>query len=343
MDPTAHELKLGLTVLATRQGAVVYPPKPPAFASEPAWARIFAQSSWEPFVTDATLAHEKRVLAGDAVPATDLVLLSVAREDDLFAPARSRLTTRLTLGLVTALLPIGLLVLLLRRTLRVFSETQEEAARDERLRMLGEAANLIAHEIKNTLNGLQMGVDVVLRQEPGAKERASVTALRGEVRRLSEFTTELLTFSKGVVPRPGPMDLAGFVRKLSELSQEQATEAAVALIVEIPEERIEIRADSSLIHVVLSNLMSNAFDAGAKGIKVAVGRNWVRVSDDGPGVPDTLKETLFEPFVTGKPSGVGIGLALSRKIARAHGGDLVLEPTAKGASFLLTLPEGVAA
>jgi signal transduction histidine kinase len=64
----------------------------------------------------------------------------------------------------------------------------------------------------------------------------------------------------------------------------------------------------------------------------------VRVSDNGPGVPAELRARLFEPFVTGKPSGVGIGLALSRRIALAHGGDLALEPGGAGASFLLTLP-----
>jgi len=65
----------------------------------------------------------------------------------------------------------------------------------------------------------------------------------------------------------------------------------------------------------------------------------VRVSDNGPGVPQHVKPRLFEPFVSGKPSGTGIGLTLSRRIARAHGGDLVLEETAAGASFVLSLPQ----
>jgi len=62
------------------------------------------------------------------------------------------------------------------------------------------------------------------------------------------------------------------------------------------------------------------------------------VRDNGPGIPEPLRARLFEPFVTGKPNGVGIGLALSRRIARAHGGDLELEAPGPGASFLLTLP-----
>jgi signal transduction histidine kinase len=68
----------------------------------------------------------------------------------------------------------------------------------------------------------------------------------------------------------------------------------------------------------------------------------LRVVDNGPGVPESIRERLFEPFVTGKPSGVGLGLAVSRRIVRAHGGDLVLERTPAGASFLLTFPLEVA-
>ena len=64
----------------------------------------------------------------------------------------------------------------------------------------------------------------------------------------------------------------------------------------------------------------------------------VRVRDNGSGVSRAVLPHLFEPFVTGKPSGVGIGLALSRKIARAHGGDLVFDGEASGASFSLLLP-----
>src|SRR5262249_49341130 len=97
-----------------------------------------------------------------------------------------------------------------------------------------------------------------------------------------------------------------------------------------------------------SNLVLNAIDAlsGTAVPKITVsvrrgaGLAELRVADNGPGVAAGLRAKLFEPFVTGKPSGVGIGLALARRIARAHGGDLTLEEAeAKGgASFLLTMP-----
>jgi signal transduction histidine kinase len=337
-----------MVILATHDGTVVYPAKPPAIAAEPTWRRLFQVAEWEPFVTTASLGGATQVIASDRVPSSDLVLLSLADQDRLFAPARARLRARLALGLVTVLVPFLLLVLLLRRTLRVFQHAQEAAARGQRLRLLGEAANLIAHEVKNSLNGLQVGLDLLLMRA-GAEGKPTAGAMRTELSRLSSFTTKLLTFSKGVVPRPAPMDFSAFVRKLGALAADQAQEAGVELAVEAPEEPIELAADSALVHVVVSNLLNNAIDAlsparaGTPRVVLGAGtlpdgRAFVRVADNGPGVAASVQRALFEPFVTGKPSGVGIGLALSRKIARAHGGDLVLEPTAVGASFLFTLP-----
>jgi C4-dicarboxylate-specific signal transduction histidine kinase len=107
-----------------------------------------------------------------------------------------------------------------------------------------------------------------------------------------------------------------------------------------------VQGDPTLLQIIVGNLVSNALDAVA-GVEpplivVALasddGHAEVRVEDNGPGVEPTFRERLFEPFVTGKPSGVGMGLSISRKIARAHGGDLVLDTTRTGASFLLTLP-----
>lgn len=343
-DPDTSSGENAVTVLAERDGKVVYPVTPPAFTRERGWADGFAMLSGQPFVGRVGLGERSYVVAGDPVLGTNFVYLAVAPEDQLDAPARARLATRLALGIGAALIPLGILVVVLRRTLRLFLNAQEAAARDERLRHIGEAANLIAHEIKNSLNGLQVGLELVTRGD-GAKKQKTVGALKSEMNRLSEFTTRLLTFARGVSPRPQPMELAQFVRRVVELFEEQAAEAGVELTVAAPE-GIELRADSSLLHVVISNLVGNALDAlaGYPGGKITVevrregGAALVRVTDNGPGVTPGVAGTLFEPFVTGKPSGTGIGLAVSRKIAAAHGGDLVLSPTAKGASFLLTLP-----
>jgi two-component system C4-dicarboxylate transport sensor histidine kinase DctB len=303
-------------------------------------------------LSSASLSGVETVVAATGVPDTDLVLLSLEGRDDLLAAARSRMATRVLLTLSIVLIPLVVLVLLLRRSLRVLREAEMLAMREERLRLIGEAANLIAHEVKNSLNGFRIGLDLLLRggRTPReATEEKIVSGLRKQIERMSDFTSELLVFSKGVTPRPVTIDLREFVPKVTELARDSAAELGVALEVVPANGSVKVNADPSLMHVIISNLVGNAMDAvsgsGAAqppriGVEVGAsgGDGWVRISDNGPGVAESIRPSLFEPFVSGKPSGVGIGLALSRKIARAHGGDLILEASGGGASFLLTLP-----
>jgi signal transduction histidine kinase len=352
MEAVAGERKGVLTVLATQKGAVVYPPTPPRFSGDESWKRLFRRSSWEPMLSGASLSGVETVVAATGVPDTDLVLLSLEGRDDLLAAARSRMVTRVLLTLSIVVIPLVVLVLLLRRSLRVLREAEMLAMREERLRLIGEAANLIAHEVKNSLNGFRIGLDLLLRGGRAPREATEekiVSGLRKQIERMSDFTSELLVFSKGVTPRPVTIDLREFVPKVTELARDSAAELGVALEVVPANGSVRVNADPSLMHVIISNLVGNAMDAvsgsGAAqppriGVEIGAsgGDGWVRISDNGPGVAESIRPSLFEPFVSGKPSGVGIGLALSRKIARAHGGDLILEASGGGASFLLTLP-----
>ena len=263
-----------------------------------------------------------------------------------------------------------MLLLLLQRSLKLFRKSEEEAVREERLRLLGEAANSIAHEVKNALNGISMGLDLVVRTgEPAATSRPSgppsrpgtgpislrggpipperreriVGELRREIQRLAEFTTELMTFSRGVEPRRTTLDLTEFVPKVIGLLHDSAEELGGEIDLAAPTGPVWVEADGALLHAVISNLAGNALDAATAGsltprvevrLDVDRGAARLRVSDNGRGVSATMKPRLFEPFQTEKPNGVGIGLALARKIAQAHGGDLDPGRGAEGAGRL---------
>ena len=351
-----------LNVLATRSGLVIYPPKPPSFSLGADWKSIVERHPDEPFITEAVLTMPddapgsartpaRTLIAGSPVQGTEFLLLTLSDANLFFGTARARLATRLGLGLALATAPLLFLVFLLRRSFRVFEKSEEVALRGQRLRMLGEAVNLIAHEVKNSLNGLRVGLDLILQGDRlglETRHRQAVGGLRTEMERLSNFTTELLSFSKGVVPRPVALDLAELSRKVTELQRGRAADLGVALEVAAVAGPVQVKADPTLLHIVITNLVGNALEAlsgdhsSAPRVRVEVGRRGpsarVCVQDNGPGVSPQVRPRLFEPFVTGKPSGVGIGLALSRNIARAHGGDLVLEDGAPGVTFILTLP-----
>jgi signal transduction histidine kinase len=344
----------GLTVLATREGTVVYPPIPPAFSGEYSWRSIFGEKAgFEAMNLRIALGGERVLVASAPVAGTELVLLTVADQEETFRAARERLQTRISAGLGLALGPAFLLLYLLSRSLKVFRKSEEEAVRQERLRLLGEAAAAIAHEVKNALNGLSMGLDLVLRPTDAARRERILRELRGEIQRLAEFTTELMMFSRGVVPRPVVLDLSELTPKVLGLLQDAAADLGVVVTLVGNDRPIRVEADAALLHAVISNLTGNALDAvmaSAGPPRVEIGLSvhgaaaQLRVRDSGQGVSESVKPRLFEPFQTGKPNGVGIGLALARNIARAHRGDLVLEdptePAADypGASFVLTLP-----
>jgi two-component system C4-dicarboxylate transport sensor histidine kinase DctB len=364
-----------LTVLATPEGAIVYPPRPPSFATEPAWTALFRRGSFEPFTELALLDGRSTIVAASPVSGTDLILLSVAGRKQLFASARTRLQTRIALGLLLAATPLVLLVFQLRRSLDLFRRSEQDAVREERLRLLGEAASSIAHEVKNALNGLSMGLDLVVRRderpEAAARRERVLNELRNEIHRLSDFTTQLMTFSKGVEPRRARVDLVDFIPKVISLHRDAALELGAEIALDMPAEAVFVDADPTLLHAVIGNLTGNALEAvtGPGGppdprvdvrLEVRGGNAEIRVVDNGPGVSRTMRSHLFEPFQTEKPSGVGIGLALAHRIALAHRGDLKLEdppplslaatktpipgapaappPVVRGATFLLTLP-----
>lgn len=339
------------TILTTSRGTVVYPPRPPGFAADPGWTEIFAEALLGPKLATRDLAGRPTVLALVPVQHTDLVYVLASDQGRLSEKARARMFRRLSAGAGLTFVPLAVLVLLLRQSLRVFRESEERLVRDERLRLAGEAANLIAHEVKNGLNGIQMAVEIAFQPStsPARRERAA-SELRRELGRLASFASELMTFSKGITLRPIRVNLSELTSGIAGQMAEQAAEAGVQLEASVPAEDVFVRADPSLLHVILTNLLTNAIEACAAspGGEVRVeltlaergGAVSLRVTDNGPGVAEEMKPKLFTPFESGKPNGVGIGLSLSKRIALAHGGDLVLDPSGAGACFTLTLPKG---
>jgi signal transduction histidine kinase len=344
----------GQTVLTNARGDVIFPGEPPVYAGSSEWRALFAQQGLGAPIQEVMLGGRSHVVASAPIGVAGFNVLAVIERARLFEPAMERLRTRLLLGLGLAIAPLIGLVYFLRRSLLTFRRSEEAAVREDRLRRLGEASNLIAHEVRNSLNGLRIGMDLVLDGKHERPQRV-VTELRAEIDRLSSFAHQLMLFAKDPRPNKEPADLSEIVKTALNLTLDLADELGVRVDVIGTDQAVPVEVDAALIRIVLSNLISNSLDALATlqdanetaRMTVSVERQSgiarVRVSDNGPGVAPELAQTLFEPFVTSKPSGVGIGLALARKIARAHGGDLRLEPASQapgrrpGACFVLEL------
>jgi two-component system C4-dicarboxylate transport sensor histidine kinase DctB len=347
-EPMMTELRVRPSttmVLATGRGGVVYPTPAPKLTRSADWFSLFQRHSEDPTTKEVVFDGKSSVIATAKVPVGDLFLLSTEKQSDLFRASDERLRTRLALGILLALAPIVALVLFLRRSLAQFRRSETEAMREEHLRTLGEAANVIAHEVRNSLNGIRMGFDLLTDKSRRPSDRV-LTELRAEMERLSTFAYQLMMFAKNPEPNRVGVDLSEMVPKWLSLTRDVAAETGVIVELTGADRPIRVEGDPMLLQIVVGNLVSNALDAVASSqppklvvaLSESAGHAELRVEDNGRGVDDALRERLFEPFVTGKPSGVGMGLSISRKIARAHGGELELEPRQSGASFLLTLP-----
>ncbi len=148
--------------------------------------------------------------------------------------------------------------------------------------------------------------------------------------------------------RRDPIDAGHLVRKVADYFGPRLPSRAnrIALVVDAPETGPVVRGDPILIEWALESLVKNAIDAlqGREGtITIRVEQDAdaaaIRVTDDGPGIPGELRRTIFDPGITTKSSGWGIGLALARRVVEdSHGGELVLESSEPGATFLIRIP-----
>jgi signal transduction histidine kinase len=222
------------------------------------------------------------------------------------------------------------------------SRMQAALTERERLAVLGRVTAGLAHELRNPLAAIKLQIDLACRQ-PNAP-RDLVDTLGGaleEIARLDRLVKDLLTVA---VRSTGPrqeIDVAGLARRRAELLAPFARDRHVA--VEITgSARALIDPDS--ISRVIDNLIRNAIEASPRDACVGVEitntreRMKLRVIDTGSGVPADRCAELFEPFFTTKRGGVGLGLALSRAIATAHGGTLSYLREAERTIFELSLP-----
>jgi two-component system NtrC family sensor kinase len=237
---------------------------------------------------------------------------------------------------------------------------QQRLAHAERLASLGELSASVAHEIKNPLAGIAGAVGILAEDMPAGDPRKEVMSeILAQIRRLDGTVRELLTFARPTRAEIGPCDLHHVLDRVLLMLAEDPSAANVRVVREYRSDLPPVSADGRLLEQVFFNLLLNAVQAmGARGTITlrtnlqGPGAVWtdgaplgphveVHLTDSGPGIPVHLLREIFTPFFTTKPRGIGLGLAITRRIVEQHGGRIGVENVpGQGAMFRICLPLG---
>jgi len=230
-----------------------------------------------------------------------------------------------------------------RRLRREAERAADDLRRADRLAAMGTLAAGMAHEIKNPLGAIAGAAEILEQDYPaGHPRREFLDILREEIARLSAITGKYLGFARPSDPAFAPLDVNRAVEHAVDLVGRTASARAVRVERRLAPDLPPAVADADQIHQTLVNLLLNAVHAldGAGVVEVGtalVDRGIaVRVRDHGPGVPPGDEQRIFEPFYTTRRGGTGLGLAVSRGIATAHGGSLTAA-NAPGGGLEVTL------
>ena len=222
-----------------------------------------------------------------------------------------------------------------------------------RLAALGEAVAKINHEMRNMLTSAQLASERLATSGDPVVAR-TLPRLERALERAATLAANVLAFGRSEEPPPAPRPVPLRAALESAAEDAQLSDDGIKLVTSI-DETAQVLADPDQLHRILVNLMRNAREAiegapeksghGVVAVSLTVegGASVIRVSDDGPGLPERAQANLFQPFLgSARQGGAGLGLAISRELAQAHGGDLVLVETGPaGTVFELRLP-GVA-
>ncbi|HSC59449.1 MAG TPA: ATP-binding protein [Gemmatimonadales bacterium] len=233
---------------------------------------------------------------------------------------------------------------------------QELHLRAERLEAVAELSASLAHEIRNPLASIRSSVEQLSRSSRASEdERFLAQLIMRESDRLSRLLSEFLDFSRVRITRSEPLDLLEVARSAARLVREHP-DCREEVTITVDGEPAELDGDEDLLHRVVANLLLNAVQAAkgpaavhvscrpatpaelpsGSGLERAVR---LEIRDNGPGIPAEVRERLFEPFVTGRVGGSGLGLSIVQRAVEAHRGLVLVDTGAgRGTTFTIYLP-----
>ena len=228
----------------------------------------------------------------------------------------------------------------------------QELQRTEQLRVCGEMAAGIVHEIRNPLAGMKVSIEVLLSElKIEARDRDILVKVVDQIKHVELLMKNLLNYARPAAADPVSMDVNRVLEKTIYFIEKHPSfvsgDANRQILKELDDHLPEIVADPHQLQQVFFNILLNSVDATSEGGKITVTTRYneniravaVVLRDTGKGIPPALMEKIFQPFFTTKGKGTGLGLAISRRIIEEHGGSIeVANQVSGGVAFTITLP-----
>jgi PAS domain S-box-containing protein len=222
---------------------------------------------------------------------------------------------------------------------------QDELVRAEKLAVVGQLAGGVGHELRNPLGVISNAIYYLQATLAGADESTTeyLDIVASQVKKAGRIVSDLLDFSQARQPDREQRSVSSLV---ADALESQPPPSSVQSVTDIPEGLASVLVDPQQTAQVLDNLLTNAYQAMPEGgtltISAEGGRDHVRLSvaDTGTGISEENMKRLFEPLFTTKARGIGLGLAVSKRLVEANGGNIAVESTeGGGAVFTVSLPQ----
>ncbi len=239
-------------------------------------------------------------------------------------------------------------VLILSTDITEQKRMEEELRAKEKLATMVEIAGDVAHEIKNPFFAISSGIQVLqhrLKLDEAQKE--TFEFVFQEIMRLDRLINQLLNFTVRLEAERAPLQITTLINEVIYLKQGLLQSRGVKIRKTLPKDMPPLNAEQDRIIQVLVNLVQNAIDVSQAGDTIAIACRIdtnkqcavIAVKDRGPGIPESHREKVFDPFYSTKKGRPGIGLTISKKIVQDHGGKIWVEPRKKGGTaFVVELP-----
>ena len=231
---------------------------------------------------------------------------------------------------------------------RELRKTREALLQSEKLAAMGRLTSQIAHELNNPIYGIMNTLELLKSEVPPESKRRGILELSlSETVRLTEMLRSMLSFSKPEEEKRVPVKINGLIEGILLVMEKQMREANIRVTTAFSGEIPEIMASTNQMRQVMLNMIKNAKESMPSGgtlfVRTMRGDGNVRIiiRDTGVGIPEELKDKIFEAFFTTKQKikGTGLGLSVCYGIVKGHGGEIEVESeVGKGTTFIINLP-----